>query len=189
MVVAKTDAALSRLTIEFQNREVEKRYRALVLGRVASNRGWIAAPIGRNPDDRPRWWVRPEGRPAETRYRVERRLPGFTLLELEPLTGRTNQLRIHCAWIGHPIAGDTEYGGVSSRTGHLAASAPGRVSEYGPAATEPVSAVPLSTPPSPDRLFLHASHLAFRHPVTREWIAFDSELPAALAQYLRDVDG
>jgi 23S rRNA-/tRNA-specific pseudouridylate synthase len=164
MVVAKTDAALSRLTIAFQNRLVEKRYRALVLGEVAPDRGWVAAPIGRNPDSRPRWWVRPEGRAAETRYRVLRRAAGVTLLDLEPLTGRTNQLRIHCAWLGHPIAGDTEYGGVPGPNDQ------GRLR-------------------LPERLFLHASYLAFRHPITREWVAIECDLPPELGEFVVGLEG
>jgi 23S rRNA pseudouridine1911/1915/1917 synthase len=163
MVVAKTDVALSRLTIDFQNRAVEKRYRALVWGAVAPDQGWVAAPIGRNPESRPRWWVRPEGRAAETRYRIERRGADFTLLELEPLTGRTNQLRIHCAWLGHPIAGDTEYGGAPEEGER----------ELPPGLT------------LPDRLFLHASFLGFRHPGTREWMRFQSPLPVELEEFLR----
>jgi 23S rRNA pseudouridine1911/1915/1917 synthase len=174
MVVAKTDAALSRLTIDFQNRQVAKRYRALVLGSVAPDRGWVAAPIGRDPDARPRWWVRPDGRRAETRYRVEHRWPDFTLLELDPLTGRTNQLRIHCAWIGHPIAGDTEFGPV-------AAPEPGGETEECQARRPGVSL--------PERLFLHASFLAFRHPATNQRMAFASELPVELARCLRELDG
>lgn len=110
VVVAKTQRALSRLTIDFQNKLVEKRYLALVHGPVAAESGDWEAPIGSDPEATPRWGIRETGRPAHTRYRVRARGPAFTLLELEPVTGRTNQLRLHCAHFGHPIAGDELFG-------------------------------------------------------------------------------
>jgi 23S rRNA pseudouridine1911/1915/1917 synthase len=161
MVVTKSEAMLSRLTKAFQQRRVEKRYLALVHGEVSAEEGLIAAPIGRDAEQRPRWRVRAEGRPAETRFRVLERFPHATLLEMEPLTGRTNQLRIHAAHVGHPIVGDPEFGReVAERHAALMLAC------------------------SPPRLFLHAAHLAFAHPVTREWCAFDSPLPPELAGYL-----
>jgi 23S rRNA pseudouridine1911/1915/1917 synthase len=118
MVVAKTQAslrtsagsALRRLTIDFQERRVEKRYLALVHGAVEAEEGAWEAPIGSDRRAFPRWGIREEGRPAVTRYRVRERLPSHTLLELEPVTGRTNQLRLHGAHFGHPIAGDDLFG-------------------------------------------------------------------------------
>lgn len=111
MVVAKTQDALSRLSQHFQRRLVEKRYAAVVAGRVEHDELTIDAPIGRDEDARPRWRVAESGRQAETRLRVVERSARRTLLELEPVTGRTNQLRIHCAHAGHPIVGDTLYAG------------------------------------------------------------------------------
>ncbi|HYH84866.1 MAG TPA: RluA family pseudouridine synthase [Pyrinomonadaceae bacterium] len=111
MVVAKTQSALSRLTQHFQRRLVEKRYLAVVSGRVEQQEQTIVAPIGRDEDARPRWRVLRDGKPAETRLRVLHCAPRRTLVELEPVTGRTNQLRIHCAHIGHPIVGDSLHGG------------------------------------------------------------------------------
>lgn len=110
LVIAKTQRALSRLTIDFQNKQVEKRYLALVHGAVAADAGDWEAPIGSDPEARPRWGVRESGRPAHTRYQVRERRGEFTLLELEPVTGRTNQLRLHCAHFGHPIVGDELFG-------------------------------------------------------------------------------
>jgi len=106
VVVAKTQAALGRLSEHFRRRLVEKRYLALLRGRVAADEMEIHAPIGREEDSRPQWRVTEAGRPAETRLRVLARRGGLTLVELEPVTGRTNQLRIHCAHVGHPVAGD-----------------------------------------------------------------------------------
>jgi 23S rRNA pseudouridine1911/1915/1917 synthase len=110
MVVAKTQQALSRLTVQFQRREVEKCYLALVHGVVREDGGEWDAPIGADPEAVPRWGIREGGRPARTRYRVRERWEDRTLLDLEPITGRTNQLRLHCAHFGHPIVGDALFG-------------------------------------------------------------------------------
>jgi 23S rRNA pseudouridine1911/1915/1917 synthase len=111
MVVAKTQAALSRLSQHFQRRLVEKRYAAVVAGRVEPEELTVNAPIGRDEEARPRWRVMESGKHSETRLRVVERRGTRTLVELEPVTGRTNQLRIHCAHAGHAIVGDTIYSG------------------------------------------------------------------------------
>jgi 23S rRNA pseudouridine1911/1915/1917 synthase len=112
MVVGKTQAALSRLSQHFQRRLVEKRYTAVVAGRVEPEELTVNASIGRDEEARPRWRVMESGKYSETRLRVvERRGTTRTLVELEPVTGRTNQLRIHCAHAGHAIVGDTIYSG------------------------------------------------------------------------------
>ena len=111
LAVAKTQAALSRLSQHFQRRLVEKRYLAVVGGLVRGEALTIDAPIGRDEGARPRWGVLEAGRAAETRLRVIERRGRRTLVELEPVTGRTNQLRIHCAHAGHPVVGDSLYGG------------------------------------------------------------------------------
>jgi 23S rRNA pseudouridine1911/1915/1917 synthase len=117
MLVAKTQAALSRGTILFQNRRVRKGYLALVHGCVEAEEGEWDAPIGSRADATPKWGVYPEGRPARSRYLVRERFPEHTLLELEPLTGRTNQLRLHAAHFGHPIAGDDLFGPAAPADG------------------------------------------------------------------------
>ena len=114
MVVAKGQRALSILSRHFHHRLVEKRYLALVTGRVAEDECLISAPIGRDAEGQPKWRVMESGKPAETRLRVLERREGLTLVELEPVTGRTNQLRIHCAHLGHAIIGDEWYGTVSA---------------------------------------------------------------------------
>jgi 23S rRNA pseudouridine1911/1915/1917 synthase len=111
LVVAKTQSALSRLTQHFQRRLVEKRYVAVVGGLLQEDELTIDAPIGRDEDARPRWRVLESGKQAETRLRVAERAQRRTLVELEPLTGRTNQLRIHCTHLGHPVVGDVLYVG------------------------------------------------------------------------------
>jgi 23S rRNA pseudouridine1911/1915/1917 synthase len=110
IVLAKTPRALTVLSRHFRKRLVEKRYLALVVDSVEEEAGSISAAIGRDPDQQPRWRVMDGGRHAETKFRVLERMAQATLLELEPVTGRTNQLRIHCAYIGHPIVGDEMYG-------------------------------------------------------------------------------
>jgi 23S rRNA pseudouridine1911/1915/1917 synthase len=160
MVVAKSDAVLTRLTVAFHSRQIEKRYGALVHGAVAEDSGAIAAPIGRDAEMRPRWGVRDGGRAAETRFRVVERFSHATLLEMEPVTGRTNQLRIHAAHVGHPILGDPEFG-----------------LEW---AEQNARLLPMP----PTRLFLHASRLCFHHPTNGAWLQFTSALPAELDSYL-----
>lgn len=113
MVIAKHGRALSVLSGHFQRRLVEKRYLALVHNSISEDELLISANIGRNPESRPFWRVMNDGRPAETKLRVLSRGNDLTCVELEPLTGRTNQLRIHCAHTGHPIIGDAWYGSHS----------------------------------------------------------------------------
>jgi 23S rRNA pseudouridine1911/1915/1917 synthase len=167
MVVAKTQRALSRLTVQFQERQVEKRYLALVYGHVVADEGVIDAPIGRDPERRPRWRVTPEGRPAQSRFRVRERRRAFTLLELEPVTGRTNQLRLHCVHHGHPIVGDAEFG-LDLVAGLYAAVA--------------------ARHPPPPRLFLHAHTLAFTHPLHGTPLRFEAPLPPELSHWLAGLE-
>lgn len=110
MVIAKTAHAHRVLAEHFKKKLVEKRYLALVEGIVAENQGTIAAPIGRYAEHKC-WDIKNDGKHAETRFWVKERHRDSTLLDLEPVTGRTNQLRIHCASIGHPIFGDLKRGG------------------------------------------------------------------------------
>lgn len=111
IVVAKTPRSLSFLSNHFQRKLVKKRYFAVVQGIVSDDSGTINEPIGKNEETKS-WSVKSDGKSAETNYRVLERFSNKTLLELEPVTGRTNQLRIHCAHIGHPIIGDDKYGGI-----------------------------------------------------------------------------
>ena len=110
LVVAKTARAHRILAEHFRRKLVNKRYLAVVEGIVDDDEGSVIMPIGRYAD-RKLWDVKADGKHAETRYWVKERHADRTLLELEPVTGRTNQLRIHCASIGHPIVGDTARGG------------------------------------------------------------------------------
>ncbi len=110
MVIAKDAVSHRRLAGHFQRKLVEKRYTALTAGVVAADEGTIEAPIGRFPELK-HWNVKSDGKPSTTRFWVRQRFADRTLIELEPVTGRTNQLRIHCEFIGHPIIGDVKRGG------------------------------------------------------------------------------
>jgi 23S rRNA pseudouridine1911/1915/1917 synthase len=156
LVIAKTARAYESLTAQLSARSVRRVYLALVHGRLAAGQGVIDAPIGRDPRDRKRMAVRPEGqgRRALTRWRVLERFSQFTSVEARLETGRTHQIRVHLASIGHPVAGDVGYGGRRRP----------------PMALEGVA--------------LHATALAFVHPVTQERMEFASELPPRIERVL-----
>ncbi len=110
ILIAKTTKATRILAKYFKEKLVEKKYLAIVGGILEKDSGEINEPIGRFEEEK-YWNVKPGGKSAHTRFRVLKKLENKTLLELEPVTGRTNQLRIHLAFIGHPIIGDTVYKG------------------------------------------------------------------------------
>jgi len=111
IVVAKNERALRSLAKQFQKRVVKKRYVALVKGKVEMDNGVVEAPLGRHATDRKKMSVDlARGRHARTIYHVIQRFKKYTLLQLEPVTGRTHQIRVHMKHFGHPIAGDAQYG-------------------------------------------------------------------------------
>jgi len=165
MVVAKNDRAHQELARQFADREVEKEYVALVWGVVHAGRR-IDAPIGRDPNDRQRMSTRARrARNAVTRVTFSRDLDGISLLHVAIATGRTHQIRVHLSAIGHPIVGDTTYGGVRRRTaGHLRA----------------VQRL--------ERPFLHSARLVFTHPADGRRVEFDSPLPLDLQNVLDEIE-
>ncbi len=136
LLVAKTRRALGVVNRAWARGEVYKTYLAVVEGVVQEDGMTIDAPIDRDGAMKPEWGVRADGKPSQSILTVEKRLTGDrTLVRLEPITGRTNQLRIHCAHIGHPIVGDTLYGGAPDRRLFLHAlrleCRPGRTDDSG----------------------------------------------------------
>jgi 23S rRNA pseudouridine1911/1915/1917 synthase len=116
LLVARTDAAHRALAAQFAGRSVEKTYLALVHGKVRQDTGRITKPIARDPVRRTRMTAKlGSGREALTEYRVRQRFENFTLLEVRIGTGRTHQIRVHLASIGHPVAGDRLYGAPQAR--------------------------------------------------------------------------
>ena len=166
LVIAKNDVAHERLSDQFRDRLVFKRYIALVFGRVSKERGEIDARIGRSPHNRTRMGVMRggAGRTAHTIFEVAKRYQDFTLLNVQIKTGRTHQIRVHLAHIGHPVVGDATYGG-------------GRESSIRNATIK-------HAVQSLGRNFLHSADLAFNHPRTGERIEFTAPLPAELAAFL-----
>ncbi len=165
LLIARTPQALEGLAKQFRDRTLSKRYVAVVHGAVRAASGMIDRAIGRHPHDRQRMSVRPRGgRAAVTRFEVIERFPRVTLVRLAPETGRTHQLRVHLAALGHPIVGDRLYGGRGRRSG-----AP-------PAVGAALDACP--------RQALHAESLAFRHPASGAPMLVQAPLPSDLAALL-----
>ena len=157
LVLAKSPLAYESLTTQLAARTVRRVYLAVVHGRVGPPEGVVDKPIGRDPRDRTRMAVRPagQGRRAVTRWRVLERFPQFTLVEARLETGRTHQIRVHLASLGHPVAGDIVYGGRR------------RV-----------------LPVALDGLALHAATLGFVHPLGQERVEFSSPLPSRIERLL-----
>ena len=110
IVVARTGASLKHIRRQFKSRSVQKSYLALVFGQPEASEGVIDVPLGRDPRHRQKFAPRADGKPARTRYRVIEEFDEYSLLEVGLETGRTHQIRIHLAWLGSPVVGDTVYG-------------------------------------------------------------------------------
>jgi len=157
LVVARTLLAHKRLVEALKNRQVEREYLAIVAG-VLSAGGRVDAPVGRHRVQRTRMAVSDAGRPAATRYRIERRFAAHTLVRLNLESGRTHQIRVHMAHIGHPVIGDPTYGGRLK----LPANATTTL-------TEQLRAF--------KRQALHATRLQLNHPQSDQPLQWQSPLP------------
>jgi 23S rRNA pseudouridine1911/1915/1917 synthase len=156
MVVAKSERAYSLLKRAFKEREVDKRYHAVVQGHPDPLRGTIDAPIDRHPTHDYKWAVVSGGRPSITHYDTLEAFPSASLIDVKLETGRTHQIRVHFSALRHPCVGDLAYG------------------------ADPTLAARLGL----ERQWLHARQLGFRHPGTDEPVEFISEYPADLARVL-----
>ncbi len=166
MLVAKNDDTQRALSSAIQQRLVDRRYLTLVHGRIVPDSGMIDAPIGRHPKDRQKMWVTDSSgsRQAVTSFRVLERFEagatddGYTLIECKLQTGRTHQIRVHLAYIQHPVVGDQLYGRRNIKH------------DLGL-----------------ERQFLHSYRLALEHPVTGDSLAIVDPLPRDLADALRSI--
>jgi 23S rRNA pseudouridine1911/1915/1917 synthase len=169
LVVAKDETTHQKLSRQFANKTTEREYRAIVWGVFKSPQGMIEASLGRSKSDRKKVAVVKEGKYAATEYEVIKQFPYLALLRLHLRTGRTHQIRVHLAHIHHPVFGDEMYGGrkiaVSGVDGKKKAEAANLLEKI-------------------SRQALHAKSLGFVHPVTKEFMRFDSELPEDMKQVL-----
>lgn len=166
LVVARSVAAHRNLCAQFRQRSVEKRYFALVTGRLGKDHGAIEAPLGRTRQGGRAVGVTQgaDTQPAVTTWHVIERFPDATFVEASPKTGRWRQIRLHFESVGHPVAGDPEHGDAQANS-QLAARA------------------------GLARMFLHAGHLKFRHPVTGRTLEFNLPLPRELREVLNRLHG
>jgi len=159
LCVAKTDEAHESLARQLASRTLQRRYRAVVIGNIKNESGTVSAPVGRHPVDRKKMAVVPGGRAAVTHYKVVERYRGYTQLALQLETGRTHQIRVHMAHIGHPVLGDPVYG---------------RKTKWERAHEELLCGQ-----------CLHAKSLELIHPKTGEQMHFDSPLPDYFTETVR----
>jgi 23S rRNA pseudouridine1911/1915/1917 synthase len=175
IVVAKNDAAHHKLARQFSGRQVKKTYIALVQGWPKLDGGTIDAPISRDMSRRTRMTTRGvDGRSAVSHYKVLEKFQSaygkFALVEVKIETGRTHQIRVHMASMGHPVVGDTLYGAA----GELNPGNPGRT----------VGAARALPRLSLDRNFLHAARVEFAHPASDKALSFQAPLPGELVSFM-----
>jgi 23S rRNA pseudouridine1911/1915/1917 synthase len=171
LVIAKNQIAHNRLSCQFKYRKIRKEYLALVHGEMSQPRGTISLSIGRHPTDRKRMsTVGSKSRPAETFWKVKEHFHHFTLLQLIIKTGRTHQIRVHCAALHHPIIGDPVYGcRMAGRNLSLSIKSLG---------SEIISVKNTS------RQMLHAWRIGFSHPITQKDLHIEAPLPQDMISLL-----
>jgi 23S rRNA pseudouridine1911/1915/1917 synthase len=169
IVAAKNDAAHAALARQFSQRTIEREYWAVVWGIFKQRRGTIDASLGRSKSDRKKIMVTGEGKPAVTEYEVLESFTYLSLVRLRLQTGRTHQIRVHLAHIGHPVFGDPTYGGRRIAWGGAEAKRKAEVQHL------------LTFMP---RQALHAKTLGFVHPTTNQFQRFDSQLPQDMKHLL-----
>lgn len=165
LVIAKTEAAMTHLAQQFFDKSSEREYVALVWGNVEEDKGTVEGHIGRNPKNRLQMTVYPngeDGKEAVTHYKVLERFGYVTLISCRLETGRTHQIRVHMKYIGHTLFNDERYGGDKILKGTT-------FTKYKQFVENAFKILP--------RQALHAKTLGFEHPVTGEFMRFDTELP------------
>lgn len=170
LVVAKTEHALTHLSKQFFDKTSTRKYLALVWGNVDDDEGTVEGHIGRHPKNRLQMTVYPEGeqgKEAVTHYKVVERLGYVTLIECQLETGRTHQIRVHMKHIGHTLFNDERYGGNAILKGTS-------FSKYKQFVDNCFKILP--------RQALHAKTLGFEHPVSKQWMEFDSPVPEDIAE-------
>lgn len=184
IVVAKNDAAHAKLAELFSSRQIRKTYVALVHGRVEREKGSITAAVSRDPLRRTRMTTRPveNSRTAISHYEVVQRLDTrfgkFTLVRVRIETGRTHQIRVHMASLGHPVVGDTLYGASGQLTDQAASQVASRAARR---KGEPQRL-------RLDRNFLHATRLEFTHPFTGKSLELEAPLPPELTEFVARIN-
>jgi len=156
IILAKSNTAYYALTQAFAERTIQKTYEAIVVGHTRLNAGSIQIPIGRHPIIRTKMAALPQGKPARTDWSVIQKFHAFTHLKADLHTGRTHQIRVHFAHMGHVIAGDKTYG-------------------YHQRPQQPIA----------DRVLLHAKNLIFLHPCTQQEMNFEAPLPLDMQTFLQ----
>ncbi|MDZ7260538.1 MAG: RluA family pseudouridine synthase [candidate division KSB1 bacterium] len=172
IVVAKDDLTHQDLATQFASRQIEREYWAVVWGHFKKTTGRIETQLARSLKDRTRMTVHSRGKPAVTNYQVLQQYPLLSLVKLNLETGRTHQIRVHLSYIGHPVFGDETYGGRNRRLGGLN-------TRERQLATKLLTLMP--------RQALHAKTLGFWHPVKKEFLRFDSELPPDMKTLLEEL--
>lgn len=157
LIVAKNDTAHQGLAEQIKEHSFTRVYEAVIVGHLRESEGTVNAPIGRHPLNRKKMTVIDRNsKPAVTHYKVLEGFSGYSHVRLQLETGRTHQIRVHMAYLGHPVAGDTVYGGAKQPAGL-------------------------------DGQCLHAKVIGFVHPVTGEYLEFESELPAYFREFLNKI--
>ena len=156
LIICKNDKAHSCIAEQLKEHSITRRYRAIIIGNLSEDEGTVDAPIGRHPTQRKKMAInRNNGKRAVTHYRVLARFRGYTYIECRLETGRTHQIRVHMASIGHPLLGDTVYGPAKQAY------------------------------PSLEGQTLHAMVIGFVHPTTGAYMEFEAPLPAYFAELLQ----
>ncbi|MBN1436250.1 MAG: RluA family pseudouridine synthase [Sedimentisphaerales bacterium] len=169
IVVAKTDTAHWRLAHQFEYRQTQKTYVAVVHGTMELDSDVIDVPLGRHPRVREKYAARPDsGKEATTLYEVEKQYQGYALLRLKPKTGRTHQLRVHLSISKHPIVADTMYGGKQMTLSQLSNGQPVDPALAGNLGPDDIVI---------DRQALHAASLEINHPISAKPMHFEAPLP------------